>query len=647
VKAVRDAVSKATQLTGRLVSKNHKHLVVAANLSSKLVKHDEMEHAVHSIESWLEDHPLPQGATVSLSGLPVVRTSLVRHMRSDQRVLIPGTLIASFIVLLLSFRWAPAVYLPIVAVGITALWLLSGMALFHEPLNVLNNMLPALVIIIGLNEAVHIIGRYMEEYTRLGDKLAALHETVRAMGAACLMTTLTSAIGLAALLVSRTEMLRRFGMVGAIGLILAYVITLLVVPAALSLLRGPKEKPDHELERGMLETLIARITQWALRRSWLVIALSLLSTVAAAWVSQHVVVDSALLDQFPETDSIAITTRLLEAEFEGVRPLDVTLTSDRAGRFFEPELLKATHRVTEWASKQKGVLRASDPTEPLSSGWAALSGRPIDVNDALRSEAQLKALSTMMRDRDTRILGPYLTADGKSARVRVKLADVGSRATSHFADALQQRIDREFASHQDVKASFGGDAYLSSRGLDAVVADLSGSVALAALVVFALLAVLLRNARLAMLAIPANLLPQVWTMAWMVSRHIPLNASSAIIFSLSIGLSVDGSIHLVSRFEEERARGAMVTTALLRAVRGTGRNIVVSSAALMLGFSVMLLSNFVPVQRFAELISVSLAGCVLATLVIQPALLRLFAHRSSAIPVPPAGEPDVVSHTEP
>ena len=170
--------------------------------------------------------------------------------------------------------------------------------------------------------------------------------------------------------------------------------------------------------------------------------------------------------------------------------------------------------------------------------------------------------------------------------------------------------------------------------------------ALAALVVFALLAVLLRNARLALLAIPANLLPQVWTMAWMVSRGIPLNASSAIIFSLSIGLSVDGSIHLVSRFQEERARGAMVTTALLRAVRGTGRNIVVSSAALMLGFSVMLLSNFVPVQRFAELISVSLAGCVLATLVIQPALLRLFAHRSSAIPAPAPGEPDVVSHSD-
>jgi predicted RND superfamily exporter protein len=113
-------------------------------------------------------------------------------------------------------------------------------------------------------------------------------------------------------------------------------------------------------------------------------------------------------------------------------------------------------------------------------------------------------------------------------------------------------------------------------------------------------------------------------MGWMVLRDIPLNASSAIIFSLSIGLAVDGSIHLVSRFQEEYAASGLVTPAIVRSVRGSGRNVVISSLALVLGFSVMLLSNFVPVQRFAELITVSMAGSVLATLTIQPVLLRLF-----------------------
>lgn len=636
VALIQEVAAKTQMLRGRLISRDGKHLVVAAQLSDALVKHDDMAKAVELIEQWLVENPAPTGVKVALSGLPVIRTSLVRHMRADQRVLIPGTLLASFIVLALSFRWIPAVVLPLLAVGLTALWLLAGMALFGEPLNVLNNMLPALVIIIGLNEAVHIIGRYTEECRTDSGKVRALADTVRAMGAACLTTTATSAVGLLALVVSRTEMLRRFGIVGAIGLFLAYFITLLVVPCALSLLHAPPEPEDPTREkRGVIEVIMSRASTASLRRPWLVLGLALASAIASGLSARYMVVDSTLLDQFSKSDPVYEAVHLLETEFEGVRPLEITLTSSQPGRMFEPRVLQAMHRIAESAGKYRGVLRASDPTEPLSGGWAAISGRPLDVSDALRSPSQVEALAHMLGARDAQILGPLLTQDGRRARIRIKLADIGSHGTGVFVEHLRKLLAQQLSSFPDVQASFGGDAYVSSRGLDAVVADLSGSVSVAALVIFMLLAVLLRDLKLALLAIPANLLPQVWTMAWMVIRGIPLNASSAIIFSLSIGLAVDGSIHLVSRFQEERAHGVLTTSALVRAVRGTGRNIVVSSSALMLGFSAMLLSNFVPVQRFAELITVSMSGSMLATLIIQPVLLRVFyARKSTRLPIP-------------
>jgi hydrophobe/amphiphile efflux-3 (HAE3) family protein len=636
VSLIRQALVTAPQLHGRLISRDHKHLLVAAQFSDSLVKHEQVAKLVENIELWLTKHPAPSGSKVALSGLPVIRTSLVRHMRSDQRVLIPGTLLASFIVLALSFRWAPAVVLPLLAVGVTALWLVAGMALFGEPLNVLNNMLPALVIIIGLNEAVHIIGRYTEECRSDSDKVRALSETVRAMGAACLTTTATSAVGLLALLVSRTEMLRRFGLVGAVGLFLAYGITLLIVPSALSLLHAPPEPEDPTREkRGRIEVVLSRTTSAALRRPWLVLGAALVSALGAGISAQYMVVDSTLLDQFSRNDPVYQAVHLLESEFEGVRPLEITLSSKQPGRLYDPALLKAMQRVSTWASGQRGVLRASDASEPLAGGWAALSARPLDVTDALRSPQQVRALSQLLDSRDRQILGPLLTHDGSHARIRIKLADIGSHGTGLFVERVKQRLDDELANFADVHVSFGGDAYMSSRALDAVVADLSGSVLVAALVIFLLLSVLLRDLKLALLAIPANLLPQVWTMGWMVLRGIPLNASSAIIFSLSIGLAVDGSIHLVSRFREERAHGVLTTSALVRAVRGSGRNIVVSSAALVLGFSAMLLSNFVPVRRFAELITISMAGSVFATLVIQPVLLRVFlARKSKVLPIP-------------
>jgi predicted RND superfamily exporter protein len=627
VEAIRQALARARQLEGRLISRDHKHLMIAVQFSDALVEHQRLADLVGQIETWLAQNPAPAGSEVLLSGLPVIRTSLVRHMRADQRVLIPGTLIASFIVLALSFRWAPAVLLPLLTVGATALWLLGGMALFGEPLNVLNNMLPSLVIIIGLNEAVHIIGRYREECRGDADRPRALNQTVRAMGAACLTTTATSALGLLALVVSRTEMLQRFGIVGAAGLFLAYALTLLIVPSALALLRAPPAPAGAvRAPRGRIEALLSSLTSAALRRPWFVLGVALLSALAPSFSTRQLQVDSALLDQFSPGDPVYRAVRVIEAEFEGVRPLEITLTSDQPGRLFEPDALKAMNRLSHWAALQPGVLRASDPTEPLLGAWATLSGRPQQLAE-LRSADQVRALSALLGARDPQIIGRLLTHDGANGRVSVRLADIGSHRTGLFVERAKRRLASELASLKGVHASFSGDAYLGSRGLEAVVADLSGSVLIAALMIFVLLSVLLRDLRLALLALPANLLPQIWTMGWMVLRGIPLNASSAIIFSLSIGLAVDGSIHLVSRFQEERARGILVTSAIVRAVRGSGRNIVVSSCALGLGFSVMLLSNFVPVQRFAELICVSMGASAFATLVIQPVLLRMFPAR--------------------
>jgi len=288
------------------------------------------------------------------------------------------------------------------------------------------------------------------------------------------------------------------------------------------------------------------------------------------------------------------------------------------------------HDVASWAEKQAGVLGVSDPSEPLAAGWSLLAGRPAQVGELTRA-AQVRALATLLSLRDGRLLGMHMTPDGRHARVRIKLSDMGSQGTTVLAERARERlaaalagIDGNGGGDARIEVGLAGDAYLGSRGLDAVVADLSGSVLLAALMIFLLLCVLLRDLSLALLAVPANILPQVWTMGWMVLRDIPLNASSAIIFSLSIGLAVDGSIHLVSRFQEERAAGLLTTSAVVRAVRGSGRSILVSSAALCLGFAAMRFSHFVPVQRFAELVTVSMAGSVLATLLVQPVLLRLF-----------------------
>jgi predicted RND superfamily exporter protein len=220
-------------------------------------------------------------------------------------------------------------------------------------------------------------------------------------------------------------------------------------------------------------------------------------------------------------------------------------------------------------------------------------------------------------------LAPLITSDGKHARLRVRLRDVGSRSTLALVASLRRELERALANDKQVSFAFTGDAYLSSHGLDAVVTDLTGSLGVAVITILVLVFLSFRSVPYTLLLIPPNVIPMVLVMAWMVWRDIPLNAATAIIFSVSIGITVDAGIHLLARLREELAEELLLTTAIMRSVRGTGRAIVVACVTLVLGFSVLLLSNFVPVQRFAELIAISIASCLVSTLVVLPALLAV------------------------
>ena len=173
-----------------------------------------------------------------------------------------------------------------------------------------------------------------------------------------------------------------------------------------------------------------------------------------------------------------------------------------------------------------------------------------------------------------------------------------------------------------------GDAYVASKGLDAVISDLVGSLGLAVVVIFAFMMLLFRSLRFAVVSVPPNVLPLVTTAAFMVAVGVKLNAATAIIFSISIGMAVDGAIHVLARFREEQSRTPDVDAALIASARGTGKAILMTCVSLMLGFGVMFASSFVPVRLFGALIAVTIAGTLVSTAVVLPALLKVTSGRA-------------------
>ncbi len=614
------AVEDSRLLVGRLIDEDHTVAAIALQLPELGPR--EMRQAMDELR---EDLARPEFAniTVHVGGLPYLRSVIVEKMRADNLRLIPITVLVCLLLLLLSFRWLPGVLMPLAAVGVTALIVVGGMGLFGQPMNILNNIIVPLLIIIGISDATHLVQRYRDEVLGDADPRGAGRRTVRAMAIAVMLTSATTAVGLASLVVSKTVMLRHFGLTAGLGVMISYVVIITFVPAVLTWAKPPKAPPRRDrnsMFTNVTTSMVAKLLRWR----WLVLALTAVFTIGAGYVASQITVDHALLDQFDESDPVYTTTLLIEEKLDGVRPLELILVSpEKDHHFMDPKTVETIQRIRNWAALRPEIIRTLSYGDMLRESYALLADDPGVRSEEFKSAKQIKGLVTMMSQRKPAPLDAWLTEDGTKARVQFKLRDVGARATMAFLDDLEREITAELANDKKVSFSFTGEAYTGSRGQAAVVSDLLGSLLIAVVVIFFLLAFFFRSVRLGLLSIPPNLIPLVATMAYMVWREIPLNVSTVIIFSISLGLAVNGTIHVLARFREEMHSGLGREAALVRAARGTGRAIVISCVTLMAGFSVLLLSSFIPVRNFGELIAVTIGGCLVATLLVLPPLLRV------------------------
>lgn len=622
-KLVEKVAGMSPMINGRLLAKDRSVAAIVASLDNDITQNKDLHVVIEHFERVLASTAeSADGAKASLGGLPYIRTSVVRNMSADQAVLLPASIIVSLLILFLVFRWLPALLLPIAGVGMSAVILVGGMALFGQSMDILNNIIPTLVVLIGISSTIHIINRYRDNIAKGRLKLWAASDAMSIMVLACFLTSFTTAIGFASLAVSKTAILQRFGLTAAAGVMIAYVVVILLVPTALTFFPVPKVRSTSD-EQGGFEHTIERFTRWVLKRRIAVLVVAFASIVLAVGVGVNTEVDSAVLDQVNPKDEVYRTTRLIEQKLGGIRPLEIYIRTDEPWGVLEPDVIYTLAKLTDYASTHEGVLATLGYTVLLQETQRMLGDTPPTGAEPLADPQQLAALVRLMQKHPQNPLASWLRNEGRSARVQVMVEDMGARRTNLLLDDLEAQVETLFGAIPGVDVRLTGDAYVGSRGLDAVITDLIGSLATAVFIIFIVLSLLFRSPRLGIISIPPALMPLAFTLCWMWIRGIPLNTATAIIFSIAIGMTVDGCIHYMTRFREEYRGDKSLDQAIVDAARGSGKAIIFTCVALIVGFSVMLISQFVPIRRFGELVAFTIFVMMLATMLVLPALLRV------------------------
>jgi uncharacterized protein len=630
---LRDRLAETELPFGSIVSKDERMAALLVVFDANDPDYDAMQSMVDSVDATLSKYPVPEGYHVLVSGLPVLRVGIVRDLEKDQVRLMPLAGVLYLITLALAFRSISGSLLPLFAVGQGLLWTLGVVAALSEPLNIVSNILPCMLLINGVSNSIHVLTRYAEEAARPGvNRKDASRRTLRPMLVACLGAFATAAIGFYALRTASSPVLQEFGTQAAMGLSFLYITVILTLGSLLPFFNPPAFHESRLWKSFSLH--LAGISTSLVRWRWTTFGFFALVAGLSFWRAQSIEINSSTLETYDKSNPAIQTLHTLENRLSGLLPLEISLKSDVPDKFYEPDVFRKVGELQQFAMSQPGVLFARsyiDYFNELNSRFVngeKLSGElpRVDAEGVRRIERGrifLKRVADEMR------YWEFISRDEKHARVLLKIRDIGTRDTLKLVGAIDRKMAELFPPGSGVTSQVTGDAYVDAVSLTSMIHELLIAILTAALVIFGLIAFLFRSVRIGLITIPPNIIPLVVTFGYMGLRGFDLNAGNVIVFTISLGIAVDNTIHYILRFREEFARDGNMGRATWDTMLGKGEPMCLSTFLTVIGLAVLLLSDFVPTRRFAELTIVTLTGALIGALFLLPACVALLWKRTA------------------
>ncbi len=632
VQRVRTQLAGSRMIPGQLVSLDGTTTAVVVQLAPGFEDHTVLDKPLAGLRRELETLLAAEAAEAEaanggaagyrfhFAGLPFVRVETVRNLKSEQKIFWPVTAALYLALLFFIYRDPGLTVLPLAAVGLASLWSLAVLPLTGTPVNVLNNIVPSLILVIGVCNAVHMLHGYRAARWQGADGPSAARQMMEELGLPAFLTTFTTAIGFLSLLVAHNESLQRLGWQAGAGILLSYLALVIVCPTVVAWFGG-RLRPQAGGEGGEAADGLEAIVEILIRRPWASLALAIGVFFLCLAAGSRVEIDADLVDTFPPGHPIYESNRVVEQELGGVQPLEAQLEGS-PGLFTRAEALRQVWEVQQRIAEEPEVLKIRSVIDLIAEVHGVLDDD--QVAEVLTEEKIEHALGILRRFQRGG-LRQFLSEDAARVRLAARLRAGGIRASLATIESIEARRGPWLEGFEEpVTLRLTGNAYISARGLDFFIRDLSFSLLTASVVIFLVLMVVFRSVRMGLLGVLPTLLPLAITLALIPVYGYQLNTSTAIVFTITIGMAVDNTIHLLTRFRTLRSEGVTLEGAIRATFRQTGRAVVASNLMLMAGFSILFLSDFEPIFRVAALTSTTIGASMIAAIFVLPELLALF-----------------------
>lgn len=525
-----------------------------------------------------------------------------------------------FFIMFLLFRRPLGIIVSLVSIGLGLLLFLGTLGLLGRELNAIAALYPVLMIIVGTSDVIHIMSKYIDELRAGKDKETAIKITMREIGMATLLTSITTAVGFATLLTSRIDPIRNFGLNAALGVMIAYITVIFFTTSLLSYL-----SVDQIVKIGRQQAFWDRLMERAYQFTRvspgkIKIGAAVAAVLCALGISM-ITTNNRITSALPRGEKITEDFLFFERELAGFRPFEMAVTAKDSLKITDFEVMTEVGRIEDYVKQFDAVQSTASITAVYRSINQMFNNNRPDAYELPTDERTYRKYQGLARNIPAVNLNILLSKDGKKARITSRLNDLGADSTQAFL----ARTDAWVNSNVDtslVEVRSTGTGVIIDKNSEYIRENLLQGLGLAILIVCVLMGLLFRSWKMLIVSLVPNVIPLLFAGAVLGFTGIELEAGVSIVFAIIFGIAVDDTIHFLAKYKLARNKGLGVDDAIHLTFKEAGKAIVLTSVVLFFGFLVMLFSIHPPSVTIGLLISLTLASAVVSDLMLIPLLLK-------------------------
>ena len=569
-----------------------------------------------------------QSATVSVSGDLPTSKRIMGYLSKDLITLLSLSFLVILAVYYLSFKAKRASVIPFTLSVIGIVWTFGAMALLGFKLTVVNIVTPVLVLTIGSSYSIHVLTEYFQSYHEGNENY--IYKAVSKIGRTIILACITDIIGFLSLLSARTDAFKQFGVSVSIGITFCALLSVTYLPAVLTITIAPRKQHMMQYTQGIIAHISRSSSRIVMKRWRTFIALSVLIVLGFFLTKDHVGLQTNYMTYFPRKEPLIVDSMRIVKEFQGVHNHYVTLTAPEGEEnyFLDPEVLEQIHifeqTLLDSSDDVSHILSYSEYVSFMNKVYSGKSEIP-------QSKGLINLLSRFMRlltqdDQASDQIRMLINDDATEMTIILKVWDAQDQdfqtvaSAVRIQDLIEENLDLLPQGAEPHAWGDGTDAILFS---DTITSDQNKATLISFVLVFLLSTISFRSFKFGIYSIIPIVVGIMVNYIFMFFTGIPFDIITIGFSSVTIGVGIDDAIHFLIRYKNKVVINKYhnVRLRLRETIHETSRPILLTTAAIVLGISMLSFGSYTPIRYFGILVSISLLNTMLATLFILPPVI--------------------------